>query len=80
VPDDADLPPRENPVQGDGSSFGALRHIHLWIVLEQSQGRMEATTYEQASCYPHPERFMAPIGFAPERLRYAKRVYKKTAG
>jgi hypothetical protein len=51
------------------SSFGALRQFHLWIVLEQFQGRIEATTYEQASHHPHPESFVAPTGFALEGLK-----------
>jgi hypothetical protein len=51
----------------------------LGIVLEEFQGRIEATTYEQASHYPFPKSFVAPAGFALERLRYAKRVYEKTA-
>jgi hypothetical protein len=59
--------------------WGALRQFHLWIVLEQFQGRIEATTYEQASHYPFPKSFVAPAGFALEWLRYAKRVYEKTA-
>jgi hypothetical protein len=62
-----------------GKLSWALRQFHLWIVLEQFQGRIEATTYEQASHYPHPESFVAPTGFALEGLRNAKRVYKKTA-
>jgi hypothetical protein len=48
-------------------------------VLEQFQGKIEATRHEQASHYPFPKSFVAPAGFAPERLRYAKRVYEKTA-
>ena len=35
--------------------------------------------YEQASHYPLPKSFVAPAGFALERLRYAKRVYEKAA-
>jgi len=31
------------------SSLRALRQFHLWIVLEQFQGRIEATTYEQVN-------------------------------
>lgn len=42
-------------------------------------GRIEATTYEQASHYPNAQSFVAPTGFALQRLRYAKRVYKKAA-
>jgi hypothetical protein len=61
------------------SSFGALCHFHLGIVLEQFKGRIEAATYEQASHYPFPESFVAPAGLALGRLRYAKRVYEKTA-
>ena len=37
-----------------GSSLG-VAPIHLWIVLEQFQGRIEARTYEQAWHYSHPE-------------------------
>jgi hypothetical protein len=61
------------------SSLGALRKFHLGIVLEQFQGSIETTTYERASHYPFPKSFVAPVGFALERLRYAKRVYEKTA-
>src|ERR1700721_4511325 len=53
-----------------GKLFGALR---------QFQSRIEATTYEQAWRYQFPERLVAPSGFALEGLRYAKRVYEKTA-
>jgi hypothetical protein len=56
-----------------------LSQFHLGVVLKQFQGRIEAITYEQASHYPFPESFVAPAGFALERLRYAKRVYEKTA-
>jgi hypothetical protein len=52
------------------SSFG--------IVLEQIQGRIEATTYEHASHYPFPKSFVAPAEFALETIGYAKRVYEKT--
>jgi hypothetical protein len=61
-----------------GKLSWGLAPVHLWIVLEQFQGRIEATTYEQSSGYPHPESFVALTGFALEGLRYAKRVYKKT--
>jgi Transcription elongation factor, N-terminal len=47
--------------------------------LRQFQSRIEATTYEQAWHYPFPESLVAPTGFALEGLRYAKRVYEKTA-
>jgi hypothetical protein len=60
-------------------TFGALRKFHLGIVLEQFQGSIEARMYERASHYPFPRSFVAPAGFALERLRYAKRVYEKTA-
>src|SRR5215471_5879526 len=53
-----------------GKVFGTLR---------QFQGRIEATTYEQAWHYPFSESLVAPTGFALEGLRYAKRVYEKTA-
>jgi hypothetical protein len=46
---------------GSASSLGALRQFHLWIVLEQFQGRIEATTYEQASHCAHPESCVAPL-------------------
>ena len=58
---------------------GTQRQFHLWILLDQSQGSIQVTTYEQASRYPHPESFVAPAGFALEGLSYAKRFYKKTA-
>jgi hypothetical protein len=32
-----------------GKLFWALRQFHLWVVLKQFQGRIEATTYEHAS-------------------------------
>jgi hypothetical protein len=44
-----------------GKLSWALRQFNLWIVLEQFQGRIEATLYEQASHYPHPESCVAPL-------------------
>jgi len=70
------FPARENPVSGKRRSFtGKLRVVGkallgrcvnsiFGMVLEQCQGRIEVTMYEQASHDPHPESFVAPTGFA----------------
>jgi hypothetical protein len=62
-----------------GKLFWSIAPSSFGIVLEQFHGRIEATTYEEASHYSFPKSFVAPAGFALERLRYAKRVYEKTA-
>jgi transcription elongation factor GreB len=53
------------------SSFGTLR---------QFQGRIEATTYEQAWHYPFPERLVAPTGFALKDCDMRKGFTRKPQG
>jgi hypothetical protein len=62
-----------------GKLFGGVAPISFGDRALAFQGSIEATTYERAWHYPFPKSFVAPVGFALERLRYAKRVYEKTA-
>ena len=60
------------------ADFEMAISVDLWIALCTS-GKIERQRMNRHRTIHHPESFVAPTGFALEGLRYAKRVYEKTA-
>ncbi len=63
--------PRENDEQVNSKRRAPPDSETLRVLVKEAR--------EQASHYPFPKSFVAPAGITLERLRYAKRVYEKTA-